>query len=541
MSDAIDNYEYLEPSFDPQVLRIAELRRIFYEHNIDFKTSAKKAELIQIFNEDIKPHGAEILRARRDPARYSNKIEEVGVPQSPAVFAQSPTKTPRRGPGRPRKHPLPEDEASFAAKKEPGTAKKSVGRPRKVPKLETDDTPTPEKTTSKAPAASSRKTEKSERASSPELPSHQGGGVLKRTSQLLEDLHDSANSSFSSLNPFQSDSSPPPASSPSKRRQTAIPNSTQKLAPPLAKAARRKTDLPVTPSSISSVPGTNDIEITFTRTGRTPSIPSSVRKQERFMPSISSLKASPAFQTAAQKRKENSLASNQLLSSNTDHEFTDDDVEHEEDLVHDDSLTPARKLLSKHNPSSSLKDFLKLATISSLVAGTAFGANLYRNEKFKAGYCGVDSYPVTTPVGASDWDMLVHRVVPQCVPCPPHAICRPGFRMICEDEFQKVYPPASLGGLLPVSPVCVPDTEKLQRIRIVAEEIVQTLRDRTASVECGYETAPVDGNIAMSAEELKAALSAKKSSTITAEQFDVLFTHALDEVKTLDEVEITSR
>lgn len=112
--------------------------------------------------------------------------------------------------------------------------------------------------------------------------------------------------------------------------------------------------------------------------------------------------------------------------------------------------------------------------------------------------------------------------------------------MTCEDEFQKVNHPLSFGGLLPLAAECAPDTEKLQRIQVVVDEIVETLRDRTASVECGYTTAPADGNVGMSASDLKTQLLAKKSSTITAEQFETLFDHAIEEVKTREEIEVSS-
>ena len=517
MSDTIDSNEYLDSSFDPQSLKVAELRRIFLEHNVYFKSSAKKSELVMVFNEEIKPRAGELLRAKREPVRSSNKIETVGN-ASPVVL---PTTTPKRGPGRPRKHPLPDDEAPTTTKKEPTTAKKdsepatarkSVGRPRKAPKLESDED-----------------TKKSSRRKTATFAASRSDDEMDVEDEKPESR--TISSTFSSLNPFQSAS--PPATAGGKRRQTAVPTSSQKLAPPSSKASRRKTDIALTPTSISSKAGTNDVEFTFTRPDKTPKS-NPFKKAERFMPPISSLKASPAFQSAAQRRKENDLASRQIAGSQQDEageEFTEEET----------ATLPRRRLVRKTQQTSPINQFLKWASLLGLTAGSAYGANWYRNEKLKAGYCGIDSRPVVTPPHANDLEKLVHYIRPQCVPCPPHAICSPGFKMRCEDEFVKIDHPLSLSGLVPISAECAPDTEKLRKIQIVADEIIETLRDRTASVECGYTTAPTDRETGMSTAEIKEALLAKKSPSITPEQFDTLFTHAIDEIKTREEIEISSR
>jgi hypothetical protein len=98
--------------------------------------------------------------------------------------------------------------------------------------------------------------------------------------------------------------------------------------------------------------------------------------------------------------------------------------------------------------------------------------------------------------------------------------------------------PLSLGGFLPLRPQCVPDTEKLRRIQVVANEIIETFRDRTASIECGY-AAPGEA-LSMTATDLHDALIAKKSASMTDEQFEALFTPALKDAIARDEVETSS-
>lgn len=542
MSDPFENDAYLSPSFDPSILRVAELRRIFIENSIDFKSTAKKAELVQIFDDEVRPRAESFMRAKLNPAPSAIKIETVGMP--------SPAKTPGKR-GRPRKHPLPDEEETSESTVPPSSAlKRGLGRPRKQPKTESDDddpvplpaTRSPRKSPTKRKSVLA-KTYETEDEQMTDLPVDDD--VVPRTIPQIRVKQDPPAATFSSENPFQSGSSPASAGTPIKRRQTVVPNSSQKLAPPLARDSRRKTDGVLTPQSLSSPAGSNDVEFTFTKAApKTPKTASSIHKSGRFMPPIEQLKASPAFQTAAQRRKENSLASSQLIGTPSSERTILHDVDTGEEFTPEEaaSLPASRKrLVRKHKRPSVLNQILKWSSLLSLSAGSAYGANWYRQEKIKAGYCGIDSLPPMTHAGASGLDDIVNYLRPQCVPCPPHATCLPGFRLICADEFEKVNSPLSFGGLIPISPDCSPDTEKLRRIQLVADEIVETLRDRTASVECGYVTAPADGNVGMSATELKEKLLAKKSQAVTLDQFNALFDHAIEDVKTRDEIEISSR
>lgn len=523
------------PTFDPLLLRVAELRRIFFEHNIDFKSTAKKAELVQIFNEEVRPQAASLLRAKLNPVPSANKIETVGLASPVALPSTTPAKTPGKR-GRQKKHALLTDDELAEAVIPPSTAKKTTGRPRKVPKTESIDelTTTTLKSSTRSPVRKSPK--KATIKSSPKDEIMEDDVVdtpapkLKLLPKPSTGKRLPSDPTFSSDNPFQSGSPP----SPNKRRQTVVPNPSQKLAPPLAKTDRRKTDGVI--QSLSSKAGSADVEFTFSKGPKTPQAASPFRKNERFMPAVSQLKASPAFQSAAQRSKENILATKQLLAKHEqDGSLTEDEI-----AVEGPATTRAR-VIRKHKGPGKLAQLLKMGSLLGLTAGSAYGANWYRNEKIKAGYCGLDSDPVVTRPHESGLVDLAGLLKPHCVPCPPHAICSPGFQMRCEDEFQKVTPPIALGGLVPVSGYCAPDTEKLRRIRIVADEIVETLRDRTASVECSYPSVPEEEHIGMTATELKEKLLVKKAPAISTEQFDTLFDHAIEEVRSRDEIEISSR
>ncbi|KAI5958481.1 SRC1 [Candida margitis] len=61
--------EYLQPGFDPSSLKVAKLRNILNLHGVDFPSSAKKAELVSIFEKEIVPRGPELL------AEYTSRID----------------------------------------------------------------------------------------------------------------------------------------------------------------------------------------------------------------------------------------------------------------------------------------------------------------------------------------------------------------------------------------------------------------------------------------------------------------------------------
>jgi hypothetical protein len=67
-----DDTEYLQEDFDPTTLRVADLRRILLFHDIDFPSSSKKAQLINLFAEHITPNASALLR-KKSRVRPSGK------------------------------------------------------------------------------------------------------------------------------------------------------------------------------------------------------------------------------------------------------------------------------------------------------------------------------------------------------------------------------------------------------------------------------------------------------------------------------------
>jgi len=70
--------EYLQPNFDPTTLRVADLRRILLFHDVDFPSSAKKGQLVNLFLDNITPKAKGILQTKsrvRPSSRGIIKVE----------------------------------------------------------------------------------------------------------------------------------------------------------------------------------------------------------------------------------------------------------------------------------------------------------------------------------------------------------------------------------------------------------------------------------------------------------------------------------
>ena len=554
--DPVASGAWLDDAFDYSKLTMIELRRIFTEHNVDFKATAKKSELVRTYEQEILPKLAQIRRQMTaTPERSSNVIEHVGQGGGGATDVETPVK---RGPGRPRKSVA----NTPAVPKTPATVKRGVGRPRKVPveedepqttttkrrrtkksgdvtetepeTAEEDDVKVEVLSPSKRPRKSAAKSAKSaeDTGEESEAPTTVRSTKRKATTATAVDSpkkpktsprksraakvepepsssvepetepeaapttvvkDNNKHSRFSTDNPFQSGSTPTGPSSTQKRRHTAVPNSDQKLPPP-DRSPRRKSEFVTSPRPQSIE---NELQTPL---------------RNKFMPQVSTLKSSPAFQSAAQRRIENDAMADQLTKIP------------EVDVVEVQATAPDSSPLS-------LVKILQSAALFGVFALASFGATQWRAEKIKAGFCDVDSLPRRLPIDAPLADRIADSIVPDCTPCPPHATCLPGFEVKCDDGFVQVANPMSLGGLLPLPPACLPDTEKLRKIQIVATEVVQQLRDQNAAFECGHaDTA------SLTEGELHDKLKARKSATLTDDRFEDLFQHAIDDIGGRDEI-----
>jgi hypothetical protein len=125
-------------------------------------------------------------------------------------------------------------------------------------------------------------------------------------------------------------------------------------------------------------------------------------------------------------------------------------------------------------------------------------ASWWRKEKIEVGYCGVGGLGMRIRV----FTVLVYGLIedtdsqqdhgyafaellrPECEPCPPHAKCYPDMQLECVDDYIKKNNFGSLGGLWPIPPACVPDTQKERRVMIMSDAALAILRENGAEQRC---------------------------------------------------------
>lgn len=85
----MDSDAYLEPGFDPNTLKVAELRGILLKHDVDYPSSAKKAVLLDLFNHHITANAARIRAASAQVLPPSHNISYAGETPEPRRVRRS--------------------------------------------------------------------------------------------------------------------------------------------------------------------------------------------------------------------------------------------------------------------------------------------------------------------------------------------------------------------------------------------------------------------------------------------------------------------
>ncbi|KAI9792750.1 MAG: inner nuclear membrane protein enriched at telomere/subtelomere region [Piccolia ochrophora] len=488
-----NDLDYLSPDFNPASLTVPRIRSILVAHGVDYPSSAKKPQLVEIFSNTVVPQARKILSARSRIKRTSKGITDVDSSREGTLVGDDdvgPMPPPRRKPGR-----------------KPGKASTTDG---------SDDglqTMTPAKTPAKRSARASETSEtdlgtealpkrstarKSRKSEAPpvvkvEEPDGYGG-------QTGDD------SVFSDDNPFQSGSSP--LTGPSRvasgdgRRKSAQPSSGKDAQRRKSSANRRKTE--------GHAP-------TRTAGEGTKLSPTSSRKFE--------------------------IPVNRLRKSHED--IAEDGVETGEEFTPEEQLELTREQLKDGvtdnqltRPKPKQRGRGRVGRSISVVLLTllcGYGA-WWRREKLEVGYCGVGRAPSTVMnAQIPEWASILQ---PDCEPCPQHAYCYAHLETSCEQDFVLKPHPLSIGGAVPLPPTCEPDGEKVRRVKAVADRAVEVLRDQRAKFECGE----VDEKGAKAASPqideavLKKEVGKKRKKGMSEVEFEELWNGALGEIVGREEV-----
>ncbi|KAI1409725.1 Man1-Src1p-C-terminal domain-containing protein [Hypoxylon sp. FL1857] len=504
MSDS-ENLDYLQPGFDAKTLTVPRLRSILVSHNVAYSSSAKKGQLVEIFNEQIVPQSKKILAARARAKRSSKGIFDAESQSSsnpfdeheelppPTLGTRLRSRSPRKAPARikteePEEQPMPPPTPS-------PTKRKSRASSRPVQASDTDtgaehDGNRTLNRTRRPVLAPKIKTEESDE------------GLFRRTSDV-----------FTNDNPFQSGSSPPAQDhqTPSVRRRTAgtdKPRST-------SSGTRRRTDGHAVPKE------------------------ERVSMPRSFGPPIAQQVPLKTPETFVLEPGEEFTPEEQLELAT-------------EEAAHGETAAVATRRSGQRQSSQT-----SWGTLFSMFSITVLSiyAGWYRQEKIALGYCGVGQTGSSIPneIETPEWaqpilppqitipQSVIDTLEPECEPCPAHAYCYADYSVRCEQDYILKPHPLSLGGIVPLPPTCEPDGVKVRRVQAVADKAIEELRERTAKYECGEPINEEGAKLetpAIEEQELKQIINKKRSKKMNSQEFEDLWGSALGEIKARDEVEV---
>jgi hypothetical protein len=86
----MEDTSYLDPDFDPNKLKVADLRRILIAHEVATPSNAKKQQLIDLFLSNVKPRASELLAQRANVKPSSVGITVMGGGRSVARSQSAP-------------------------------------------------------------------------------------------------------------------------------------------------------------------------------------------------------------------------------------------------------------------------------------------------------------------------------------------------------------------------------------------------------------------------------------------------------------------
>ncbi|KAF2011860.1 sister chromatid separation protein-like protein [Aaosphaeria arxii CBS 175.79] len=483
MADARGEYWYFDPEVDPSKITVPELRSILLKHGVTYPSSAKKAILLDHFREQVLPQADKIQRAQARTKRSTRGI--VDVPSS-----QESTTTED-----------PEDD-TLLAPPPPSTVRRTSRRTRAATEEEHDLPTTRSKTPSRTVPTKHARTSDLEPEDQPAVRRNRKSvtPAVKQDSPDPESWHNhDIESPFTQDNPFQSGSSPvaPDTVSRDRRRKTIGFEHKEKRK---SDTHRRRTVQP-------SAEQLDDGIIVPTR--RTFDVPIKQEYKEEELPEPDDNDLGEEFTPEEQLSLVRERAKNG-----------------EKDIL------PPRRRKQPSKASGTLKAFsLTLLSTTAAVLG-----GLWRQEKYAVGFCGIGRE--STYLANLDIPEWASPALPQCEPCPPHAICYQNLELLCDKDFVKKEHPLSFGGLIPLPPTCEPDSEKTRRVTLVADRAVHALRERKAQFECGEpdkEGKPVQSP-EVSETELKEKLSSVKRKGMSDDEFENLFRDAIGEVVRREEV-----
>ncbi|KAG6028813.1 hypothetical protein E4U41_000572 [Claviceps citrina] len=504
--------DYLQEGFDPRTVTVPRLRSILVTHNVDYPSTAKKGELVELVNAHVMPQApklrAQKLKAKRSSLGFVNagSADDTNLWDEPEPRSRKSSSrrsmSPRKSSGRIKAEP--EESVANTLRSPRKRSSRSASRQLSHANDGVDDYDDDAGIYGSPSIVSRSARRTSRRAVTPQIkseseleeeehPAHADDSdkyaASPRNGEYDNDDDEHDKSVFTDDNPFQGGgSSSPPVATPSNRRRTLGEDVSKR-----SRSATRRTD-------------------DFLKVSKKPR------------------KSASSAAILRQRSPEFALEPGE--------EFTVD-----EQLELEDAQRRGQVAVRSRTSRRSARKTTVLTPIFVLLMALlgAYGA-WYRQEKLAVGYCGLGraAKPLLPPEVVVP-DILVPFVEAQCEPCPQNAYCYEGFAVRCVPGFLLRPHPLSLGGLVPLPPTCEPDSEQERRVQAVADKAVEELRERRAKYECGKlldDAGHGRNSPAISEAMLKEAVSSKRNKRLSDEEFDKLWDKAIGQVTTRDEVEV---
>ena len=486
-----DEMDYLQPTFDASSVTMPRLRNILMTHDVQYPASAKKAELVKIFDQELRPKSRKLLAAQDRVRRTSAGITNMPSSQESTVDDDNDDRSSMP--------PPPVRETPRQRKS------KNAGR------LSSEDT-TPDSLPKGTTPAAKRSSKKHSRQSDTETEQEQVRPTVRKarrsdqTSRIkVEESEETPvrptlpESAFSDENPFQSGSSPLGVEA-SRRKSSGTSRERKKGHP-----SRKRTE-----GASHSGSKREQMDGAVVPTSRTFEMPvSSLKKPQIKVEPTDRVEAGEEFTPEEQLELVRQRAANGEI----------------------DILPPRQHRLRRKG--SSVPRSLPWMVALALLGGYA---TWYRQEKLAVGYCGIGRPSgAVSSVQIPEWADFLQ---PNCEQCPQHAVCYEGMETRCERDFVQRSHPLSLGGLVPLPPTCEPDGEKARKVKAVADRAIDELRERRAQAECGNlkDTKGKAVSPEIGEQELKQDVSRKRRRGMTEAEFEDLWKGAIGEIIGREEV-----
>lgn len=499
---------YLEPNFNPQDSKVSELRRILAENNVGYPSKAKKAILIKLFENSVKPKIGE-LRKNQNVRPSSDGIEKVRSKNGNISKTKSPKKKKRS-----REEEKDDNETiSIDIVDVDGDIKMELS-PRKSPSKS-------KKSNTSSDDGSKKKKRRKNHKKENENHKHIENNTPKSPEKLLV------------IEKFENDSS-----------------SSESLN-----------------TSFNKLPKGEKKEIFIPEEETKPILTS----RRTIAPEVSKLIVSEDFKARLGEAMDAQESQNIPVESKSDEErisvdvkvedgteepinteeVQEEKVKTEEKEIQQEKIEPEEKEVKKETTKKSTKKCLKAALkfvskglYFSAVATAVLLSVWGREQKIQVGFCGKE-LPLKSVAGRFQ-DLKALKLVdqylektfkPDCIPCPDNAVCSTELKMTCKDGFNYAESPFSLGGLVPIPGECILDDSEEKAFNQIIDYTMTYLRNKNTAVDCGNGKDSVLSGV--SREELAEDVldDIFEEFNLSKKVVNELWSKAIEKVKQFPEIE----